>query len=62
MVEKFNKLMDEQRFPEAEIIARQARDLDPQNVVVVNMFEKSRLAMSIAEQTAIQGSAKNARL
>ena len=27
LVEQFNKLMDEKRFPEAEIIARQARDL-----------------------------------
>jgi general secretion pathway protein D len=50
MVEKFNVLMDERRFPEAEITARQARDLDPRNPVVVNMFEKSRLAMSIADQ------------
>jgi general secretion pathway protein D len=54
MVEKFNQLMDEQRFPEAEVIARQARDLDPQNPIVVTLFEKSRLAMSIAEQNSIK--------
>jgi general secretion pathway protein D len=54
MVEQFNKLMDEQRFPEAEIIARQAREIDPTNVTVVNMFEKSRFAMRFAEQTRIK--------
>ena len=54
MVEKFNKLMDEQRYPEAEIIARQARDIDPLNTVVVNMVEKSRFAMRIAEMNSLK--------
>src|SRR5690606_38620235 len=31
MVEHFNQLMDEQRFAEAVVIAKQARDLDPEN-------------------------------
>jgi general secretion pathway protein D len=49
MVEQFNKLMDERRFSEAEVIARQARDIAPEETVVVNMFEKARLAHAIAE-------------
>ncbi len=58
LTEKFNLLMDEQRYPEAEIIARQARDLDPQNIAVVSMVEKSRLAMRIAEQNSIRDGAE----
>jgi general secretion pathway protein D len=54
MVEEFNKLLEEQRFAEAEIIARQARDLDPQNPVTVNMFEKSRLMRNLAEQLLVK--------
>ena len=29
LVEEFNNLIDEQRFAEAQVVARQARDLDP---------------------------------
>ncbi len=58
MVEKFNQLMEEQRYPEAEIIARQARDLDPQNIIAVNMVEKSRFAMRIAEQNSLKDDAE----
>jgi general secretion pathway protein D len=60
MVERFNKLMDERRFPEAEVIAMQARDIDPQNVMVVNMIEKSRLGRNIAEQYALKEAKENA--
>jgi general secretion pathway protein D len=54
MVEQFNKLMDERRYPEAEVIAMQARDLDPQNPVVITLFEKSRLARNLMEQISIE--------
>jgi general secretion pathway protein D len=60
MVERFNKLMDEQRYPEAEIVARQARDIDPQNIIVVNMVEKARFAIRIAEQNSIKDNAERA--
>jgi general secretion pathway protein D len=41
-VEQFNKLMDERRFPEAEVVARQARDLAPTEAVVASMLERVR--------------------
>ena len=45
MVEQFNKLMDEQRYPEAEVVARQARDMSgPNDQVVTLMLEKAKLA------------------
>jgi general secretion pathway protein D len=43
LVNDFNMLMDEQRFAEAEVIAKQAFELAPQNEAVVLMMEKSRL-------------------
>jgi general secretion pathway protein D len=60
MVEQFNQLMEERRYPEAEVIAMQARELDPRNPVVVTLVEKSRLARNIAEQYAIQEGKANA--
>ena len=54
MVESFNRLMEERRYPEAEVIAMQAREIDPQNPVVVSLVEKSRLARNIAEQYSIR--------
>jgi general secretion pathway protein D len=54
MVEQFNQLMDEKRFPEAEVIARQANDIAPGESVVVTMIEKARLARSIAEDASIR--------
>ncbi|MEX2288187.1 MAG: hypothetical protein WD648_13920 [Planctomycetaceae bacterium] len=44
MVDEYNKLMDQRRFPEAEIIAKKARDLDPENPVSEVMFWKVRFA------------------
>lgn len=54
MVEEFNKLMDEARYAEAEVIARQARDIAPNEAVVVNMVEKARLAKAIREQDSLR--------
>ncbi len=54
MVEQFNRLMDEKRYPEAEVIARQATDISPKESVVVQMVEKARLARTIAEDLSIR--------
>jgi general secretion pathway protein D len=54
MVEQFNRLMDEKRFAEAEVVARQANDISPAEPVVVNMLEKSKLAKRIYEDLAIK--------
>jgi general secretion pathway protein D len=50
MVERFNVLMDEGRYAEAEVVAKQANDLVPRDPVVVNMVDKSRLARNIASE------------
>ena len=54
MVEQFNTLMDEQRFPEAEVIAKQAREMMPNEPVVMNMVEKSKLARAIQAGKSIR--------
>ena len=50
LVEQFNELMDAQRFPEAIVIAKKARELDPLNPVVENMIFKSQTARQIRTQ------------
>jgi general secretion pathway protein D len=54
LVEQFNKLMDEKRFAEAEVIARQARDIAPQEAVVVSMIEKARFIRNYEEDESIR--------
>jgi general secretion pathway protein D len=54
MVEQFNVLMEEQRFPEAEVIAKQANEMMPREPVVTNMVEKSRLARGIQSAMTIR--------
>jgi len=49
LVEDYNKLIDEQRYAEAELIAAQAIDLDPDSVISVLLFEKSRIHQRIAQ-------------
>lgn len=49
LVEQFNKLMDDHRYAEAVVIAKQARELAPDEVVTVSMVEKAHLAMAVAE-------------
>ncbi|MCO6455221.1 MAG: general secretion pathway protein GspD [Pirellulaceae bacterium] len=54
LVERFNQLLDEQRYPEAEVLAKQARELDPDNPVVQNLTWKSRFVRRFAEQQSIR--------
>jgi general secretion pathway protein D len=54
MVEQFNKLMDEKRYAEAEVVARMANEIAPGEAVVVNMVEKSKLAKRIYEDLDIR--------
>ena len=51
-VEQFNTLMDQQRYPEAAVVAKQARELDPLNPVVQNLVWKSEFARQFASSTA----------
>ena len=43
LVEEFNTLIDEQRFPEAQVVARQAADLAPNSPLVAVLTEKATL-------------------
>jgi general secretion pathway protein D len=62
MVEQFNILMDERRYAEAEVIARQANDLVPRDPVVIVMVEKAKLARNIAEELAIKERSEEGRI
>ncbi|MFM2095158.1 MAG: hypothetical protein RIS70_2282, partial [Planctomycetota bacterium] len=53
LVDQFNDLMDEARYAEAVVLARQAQELDPENPVVENLSWKARFAMRLAEQKRI---------
>ncbi|MEE8453075.1 MAG: hypothetical protein V3R99_14210, partial [Thermoguttaceae bacterium] len=48
MVDEFNKLLDEQRFAEAEVIAKRAEELDPTNPVVVQLNNFARFTRHFA--------------
>jgi general secretion pathway protein D len=48
LVEQFNKLIDERRYAEAEIIAKQAHEIAPENSVTALLVEKSKFAKQIA--------------
>jgi len=54
LVDQFNTLMREERFAEAEIIARRAEELAPDEPVVVQLRETSRLARNLSNQLAIR--------
>ena len=47
MVEQFNKLIDENRFAEADVLARQAYELAPDEPVVQNLVQMSRMASRV---------------
>lgn len=42
LVNDYNRLLDEQRYEEAEVLAKRARELDPENPVVVQLEIESK--------------------
>ena len=44
LVDDYNRLMDEERFAEAQAVARQARELAPNDEAVVALTERAKLA------------------
>ncbi len=54
MVDEFNQLMDEQRFEEAEVIAKRAAELDPRNPVVQQLIWQSRFVRRFHNNMAIR--------
>ncbi|MFP6752684.1 MAG: hypothetical protein VB855_13475, partial [Pirellulaceae bacterium] len=53
MVDQFNTLIDEGRYAEAEVIAKQAREIAPDEAVVQNLIWKSRFAHRLAMQMTL---------
>lgn len=53
-VEEFNRLMRERRFAEAELLAKRAQELDPDNVAVIVMVEKAKFVRALQEDNAIR--------
>ncbi len=59
MVDEFNQLMDQERFSEAVVLAKKARELSPDNPTVESMIWKSRFAerlmveMSLRDRTQL---------
>jgi general secretion pathway protein D len=53
-VEEFNRLMDERRFAEAELLAKRSQELDPDNVAVIVMVEKAKFVRALMENKSIR--------
>jgi general secretion pathway protein D len=56
LVEEFNNLIDEQRFPEAQVVARQAADLAPDSPLVAVLTEKATLLRRLDRMDKIKSS------
>ncbi len=54
LVEEFNDLVDEERFAEAQVVARQARELDPNSEMVALLTEKARFVERVAAMAKIK--------
>ncbi|MBW3599018.1 MAG: general secretion pathway protein GspD [Planctomycetes bacterium] len=54
LVEEFNKLMDQERYAEAEVIALQAREIAPDEAVVSMMIWKSRFVKAYESKLALR--------
>ena len=62
LVEEFNQLLDERRYAEAEQVAKQARELDPEAEVVQNLMWQSRFVRRFQEQMAIDDARSKASM
>jgi general secretion pathway protein D len=59
LVDRFNELIDQQRYAEAEVVAKQAREIAPDEPVVTTIMEKAKLARRVAEQMRIKEEKEN---
>ena len=55
LVEEYNSLVDEQRYPEAEAVAKKAGQLAPDNSVVRQLLAQSRMIRRLDAQKTIEG-------
>ncbi|MEO8493816.1 MAG: hypothetical protein ABI614_02010 [Planctomycetota bacterium] len=53
LVEQFNDLLDEERFAEAEVLARQVRELDPESPITRLVTMKSKIARRLERNRSI---------
>lgn len=61
-VEEFNTLMHEQRYAEAELVAKQAAELDPENPLAHQLVLNARLVRRIAEGRTLRDQKEQAVL
>jgi general secretion pathway protein D len=54
MVDDYNKLVEERRYPEAELVAKRAAEMDPENPVVVQMVVVSKALRRQATDLSIK--------
>ena len=54
LVEDFNDLMDEQRYAEANMVAQQAAELDPNSEIVSLLKERAAIQIQVARANAIE--------
>ena len=62
LVEEYNTLIDEQRFAEAEVIAKKAAKLSPDSVVARQLLSQSRVIRRLDTQKMLAGSKGDALL
>ena len=54
LIDKYNRLTDEQRFNEAQVVAKRAGELDPENPVVVQVLANAKLINNLMRAKSIQ--------
>lgn len=54
LVEEYNKLVKQDRWAEAELIAKQAKELDKENPVATIMYEKARIGRQVARNAELK--------
>ena len=59
LVDQYNQLIDEQRFAEAEVIAKRARELSPHEMVTQLMVSKSAILLKLDRERPIRDANDN---
>jgi general secretion pathway protein D len=54
MVNEFNNLMDEKRFPEAEVVAKRAAEMAPDELVVMQLQKQVKMVKRTAEVASVR--------
>ena len=54
MVDEFNRLMDEQRFAEAEVVAKRAAEMDPESPIVRQLLLQSKFVHRVYNNLSLR--------